>query len=131
VPDTPKDLAAHACIHFKYPTSGRIAPWAFGAPFDALVLQKGLVLNNTDAELRAVLDGMGLAHLPVYVARPYLQAGTLVPVLASFMVPFGSLSLVWPSNRQLSPKVRAFVDFIVENLVARNDAFQPAKTEPQ
>jgi len=54
-----------------------------------------------------------------------MRTGSLVPVLTSFMVPYGSLSLVWPSNRQLSPKVRAFVDFVVANFAARPDAFRP------
>ncbi|MEI1249747.1 LysR family transcriptional regulator [Rhizobium aouanii] len=125
-PDTPDDLSQHACIHFKYPSSGRVAPWAFRAPYERLLLPRSLAFNNTDAGLRAAQDGLGLAHLPVYAAAPHMGAGTLVPVLTSFMVPLGALSLVWPSNRQLSPKVRAFVDFVVKNFGARPDAFRPA-----
>jgi DNA-binding transcriptional LysR family regulator len=125
-PQTPRDLAAHACIHFKYPSSGRLAPWAFQAPYERLILPKSLIFNNSDAGLRAATEGLGLAHLPVYVAEPSLRNGALIPVLASFMTPFGSLSLVWQSNRQLSPKVRAFVDFVVERLATGNSAFQSA-----
>ncbi|MBX4908980.1 MULTISPECIES: LysR family transcriptional regulator [Rhizobium] len=125
-PETPGDLFKHACIHFKYPSSGRLAPWAFSAPYERLLLPKSLTFNNTDAGLRAAQDGLGLAHLPVYVAEAAMRAGTLSPVLTSFMVPFGSLSLVWPSNRQLSRKVRAFVDFVVETCAARPGAFRPA-----
>lgn len=125
-PETPDDLCRHNCIHFKYPSSGRIASWAFSAPYERLLLPRSLTFNNTDAGLRAAQDGLGLAHLPVYVAASHMRVGSLIPVLTSFMVPFGSLSLVWPSNRQLSPKVRAFVDFVVENCAARADAFRPA-----
>jgi DNA-binding transcriptional LysR family regulator len=46
------------------------------------------------------------------------------------MVPLGSLALVWPSNRQLSPKIRVFVDFVVENMAARKVAFAPASKLP-
>ncbi|MBB4194649.1 DNA-binding transcriptional LysR family regulator [Rhizobium aethiopicum] len=125
-PEMPGDLFRHVCIHFKYPSSGRVAPWAFSAPYERLLLPKSLTFNNTDAGLRAAQDGLGLAHLPVYVAASHMRAGSLIPVLTSFMVPFGSLSLVWPSNRQLSRKVRAFVDFVFENCAARPDAFRPA-----
>ncbi|GGE21114.1 LysR family transcriptional regulator [Aureimonas endophytica] len=125
-PVTPSDLAQHACIHFKYPSSGRIASWAFQPPHERLILPRSFVFNNTDAGMRAALGGMGLAHLPVYVAADQIEAGMLIPVLTSFMRPFGSLSLVWPSNRQLSPKVRAFVDFIAESLTVRSNAFQAA-----
>ncbi|WP_284165339.1 LysR substrate-binding domain-containing protein [Frigidibacter sp. SD6-1] len=69
----------------------------------------------------------GLAHLPVYVAAPHLQNGALVPVLVDYMVPFGVLKLVWSSNKQLSPKVRAFVDFVVENVGRHPIAFKPAR----
>lgn len=127
-PQAPADLAGHSCIHFKYPSSGRIAPWAFQAPHERLILPKSLIFNNTDAGMRAALDGLGLSHLPVYVAAPYVQTGVLTPVLTSFMMPFGSLSLVWQSNRQLSPKVRSFVDFVVESLVSQGGAFQSAAT---
>ncbi|MDR9803203.1 LysR family transcriptional regulator [Rhizobium hidalgonense] len=125
-PETPDDLSRHACIHFKYPSSGRIAPWAFHPQYERLHLPSSLTFNNSDAGLRAARDGLGLAHLPVYVAEPHIRAGTLTPVLTAFMAPFGSLSLVWPSNRQLSPKVRAFVDFVTENLASRPGAFRPA-----
>lgn len=116
VPQGPDDLLRHACIHFKYPSSGRLAPWAFRPPHDGRRLPASLVFNNTDAGLRAAVDGLGLAHLPVYVARPAIDAGRLQPVLTGDMVPFGALSCVWPANRLLSPKVRAFVDFAVDRL---------------
>lgn len=125
-PETPGDLAGHACIHFRYPSSGRLAPWAFGPPHERMLLPASLTFNNTDAGLRAALDALGLAHLPVYVAAEAIRSGALVPVLLPHMVPFGSLSLVWPSNRQLSPKVRAFVDFAVERCATGADAFRPA-----
>ncbi|WP_249027498.1 hypothetical protein [Xanthomonas hyacinthi] len=46
------------------------------------------------------------------------------------MVPFGALWLIWPSSRQLSPKVRAFVDFVVERLATVPHAFQRAHEDP-
>lgn len=128
-PETPSDLVHHACIHFKYPSSGRIAQWAFAQARDRSMLPRGLTINNSDAALRAALDDMGLVHLPVYVARPRIEDGSLVPVLTSYMAQFGSLSLLWPSNRQLLPKVRAFVDTVVEGLTARPEVFQPVRAK--
>ncbi|NTG63372.1 LysR family transcriptional regulator [Agrobacterium rhizogenes] len=128
-PETPSDLARHACIHFKYPSSGRIAQWAFAHARDRSMLPRSLTINNSDAALRPALDDMGLVHLPVYVARPRIEDGSLVPVLTSYMAQFGSLSLLWPSNRQLLPKVRAFVDTVIEGLGARPEVFQPFTTK--
>lgn len=125
VPKAPDDLLGHACIRFKYPSSGQLAQWAFAPPHDRMLLPRTIVFNNTDAGLRAARYGLGLAHLPVYVARPHIEDGSLVPVLTAHMVPLGSLALVWPSNRQLSPKIRAFVDFVVDEIAARGEAFSP------
>jgi DNA-binding transcriptional LysR family regulator len=124
-PKSPQDLPEHDCIRFKYPSTGLLAQWAFGPPNDQMRLSRTLTFNNTDAGLRAARQGLGIAHLPVYVAQPDIDDGTLVPVLTEFMVPLGSLALVWPSNRQLSPKIRAFVDFFVDNIAARRAAFEP------
>jgi DNA-binding transcriptional LysR family regulator len=52
-------------------------------------------------------------------AVPHLEvirAGTLRSVLAEHLAHAGQFSVVWPSNRQLSPKLRAFVDFLSERL---------------
>lgn len=125
-PAAPPDLIEHRCIHFRYPSSGRLAPWSFCAPYERMLPPRNMAFNNTDAGLHAATAGLGLAHLPVYVAAPNLRAGALVPVLVAFMAPFGSLSLLWPSQRRLSPKVRAFADFVVENFAIQRDAFQPA-----
>jgi DNA-binding transcriptional LysR family regulator len=129
-PESPGDLVRHACIRFKHLSSGQLAQWAFAEPFDRMHVPRSLVFNNTDAGLRAARDSLGLAHLPVYVAQPYLDDGSLVAVLTTYMVPLGSLALVWPSNRQLSPKIRVFVDFVVENMAARKVAFAPASKLP-
>lgn len=123
VPQTPADLSVHTCIHFKYPSSGRRAPWAFRSPDHAASVPETLTFNNTDAGLRAAVDGLGLAHLPAYVAVPLIDAGQLQPVLTACMRPFGALSLVWPTNRQLSPKVRAFIDFFVQRLAELPNTF--------
>lgn len=116
IPKVPSDLLTHSCIHFKYPSNGRIAYWAFKAPYVNLDLPNGITFNNSYAGLRAAIDGLGIAHLPVYIARDAIQSGLIKPILEEYMQPQGGLSLLWPSNRHLSPKIRSFVDFITEEL---------------
>ncbi|MES4614940.1 MAG: LysR family transcriptional regulator [Ewingella sp.] len=124
-PQDPTDLVKHNCIHFKYPSNGLLAQWSFSAPNTHLSLPRNLIFNNTDAGLRAAIDGLGIAHLPVYVAESAIKNKLLQPILTEFMVPLGSLSLIWPSNRHLSPKVRAFVDFIINEVRANPAMFEP------
>lgn len=124
-PQDPTDLVKHNCIHFKYPSNGLLAQWSFSAPNTHLSLPRNLIFINTDAGLRAAIDGLGIAHLPVYVAESAIKNKLLQPILTEFMVPLGSLSLIWPSNRHLSPKVRAFVDFIINEVRANPAMFEP------
>lgn len=120
IPTKPDDLINHHCIHFKYPSSGRIASWSFIKPYENLDLPRNLIFNNTHAGLSAAINGLGVAHLPVYVAEDAFKEKLLIPLLTHFMVSLGAMSLIWPSNRHLSPKVRAFADFISSELSTGN-----------
>jgi len=54
--------------------------------------------------------------MPDFLARDALARGELQQVLAEQLTHSGQFSALWPSSRQLSPKVRAFVDFASERL---------------
>jgi DNA-binding transcriptional LysR family regulator len=70
---------------------------------------------NAGAGVRsALLAGLGIGQLPQTVADPIIADGGLVPVLAPWQPPAVELFAVYPSNRYLTPKVRAFVDLALE-----------------
>lgn len=130
-PKTPCDLAVHRGIHFRFPTSGLVQPWSFCAEFAHAPIPGGLTFNNSDGIARAVLSGVGVGLLPVYVARPLIESGELRAVLTEYMVSRGSLWLAWPSNRHRSPALRAFADFVVEHLPeAQMRPIEPASIDP-
>ena len=60
----------------------------------------------------AAIAGHGLACLPTYLVGDALQSGRLVTVLDDYMGPPYTLRALYPHNRYLSAKVRAFVDFL-------------------
>ena len=124
-PQIPSELSEHSCIHFKYPSNGKIAPWSFIPPYKNITLPQNFIFNNTYAGLYAAVNGLGLAHLPIYVAHDALESRELYPVLTEFMAPFGDLMIMWPTNRQLSPKVRAFTDFLINEMKQQKQAFKP------
>ncbi len=72
--------------------------------------------NSLELVRAACVAGLGLAWLPRPVAHDDLQRKKLVEVLAEFAPPPTPLSLLYPSSRQLSPTVRAFIDFMVKHL---------------
>lgn len=113
VPLTPPDLAGHSSLRYRFLNSGKLEEWMLpGLPAMPIVL----VCNNMEAMLGAAVSGLGLAYMPDFLARDALARGELQQVLAEQLTHSGQFSALWPSSRQLSPKVRAFVDFASERL---------------
>ncbi|MGR4867476.1 LysR family transcriptional regulator [Variovorax sp. LARHSF232] len=124
-PQTPAELARHACLHYRYPATGKIEAWPLpsgedGAPPRVPV---SMVCNNIETRLCFALRGRGIALLPDFSAREALDQGLLRRVLRAHVEPQSiALRVMWPSGRQLPPKVRVFIDFLSERL------FSPART---
>jgi DNA-binding transcriptional LysR family regulator len=114
-PASPDDLKVHECL--CYSNVGRSEEWRFvrpdGAPWPVEVHGR-LHVNNGDALRAATLRGFGLAVLPSFLIGRDFQSGALVSVLAPFMPQDSAVYAVYPHARHLSPKVRAFVDFLAE-----------------
>lgn len=120
VPQLPQDLRAHACIvNSNIPSAGE---WKFlgadGKPLSVKVESK-IAINNGDALRVAALGGLGLTILPTFIVGRDLQAGTLVSVLSDYLAQPLGLHAVYHHARHLSPKVRAFVDFLAERFGPR------------
>jgi len=120
VPLTPDDLKHHECL--CYSNLSMAHEWRFvtekGAPWPVEVKGR-LNINNGDALKIAALRGLGFVNLPTFFVGSELQAGTLVTVLDRYIPQDASVSAVYPHSRHLSPKVRAFVDFLAERFGPR------------
>lgn len=120
-PRRPSDLAAHDCLIM----TGQSQPlrWPFTVSRKAVtVTVKPRAQANSFVVIRELATaGLGIARLPDSIAEAALQAGTLRPVLEAFLaVTSGSwLHAVYPSARNLSPKVRAFLDLLDEQFPNR------------
>ncbi|HET6395646.1 MAG TPA: LysR family transcriptional regulator [Pseudoxanthomonas sp.] len=80
-----------------------------------------MVANDPSALIGAVLCGEGLTLATDVAAKPYVEAGALRRVLAGWIGPEVDFNAVFPRGRVMSPKVRAFVDFLVERLSSNAD----------
>lgn len=111
---TPEDLHAHACIGYRASGSRTLYKWEFER--DARVLNIAtsgpLVLDNHDLLVKAALAGAGLAYVIEAAVAEHLAAGRLVRVLDDWCAPFDGFFLYYPSARQMSPALRALVDFV-------------------
>lgn len=119
IPETPQDLKHHNCLSYRFTSSGTIDRWSFITPDDEARTvvyepQGNAIFNDDDSMLRAALQGVGLVqHLDLCV-RPYLEAGTLVRVLLPWVRPRTGFFLYVPSRAHMPAKIRALVDFLVE-----------------
>jgi DNA-binding transcriptional LysR family regulator len=120
VPQTPGDLAGHDCL--SYSNMAVSDEWSFvgsdGKPM-AVAVRGRLRVNNGDTLRIAALKGLGLVTQPTFIVGADLQAGTLVGVLTEYVAQDGAVYAVYPHARHLSPKVRAFVDFLAERFGPR------------
>ncbi|MBF0169154.1 MAG: LysR family transcriptional regulator [Alphaproteobacteria bacterium] len=118
IPQIPADLLAHHCL-----SHSELGPsqWRFcGLKGTTVTIDvKGPVrVNNGEAMRHLALAGVGLVYLPSFFVGPDIRKGRLTPVLEAHSPQDAALFALYPHTRHLSPKVRAFVDFLAETFTA-------------
>ncbi len=111
-PQTPHDLADHACINYRLPTLGGLYAWEFEKDGQAANIRvAGRLIFNSMALVRsAVLAGMGLAVMMHDEVAPLIAEGRLTTVLDDWTPPFSGYHLYYPSRRQPTPAFALLVD---------------------
>ncbi|KQV91083.1 LysR family transcriptional regulator [Massilia sp. Root351] len=115
-PQRPADLPGHPCMHYRYPNSGKLEVWPLlRAEGEAeLRLPTSMICDNAETRVWFALQGLGIACLPAFAVRAELAAGTLRTVLDEYVDRTITFRLLWPSGRHLTPRLRAFIDFMAE-----------------
>lgn len=121
IPTTPDELEGHQMIGFVSSRTNQPLPLEFTKEGEVIevTLPTRLLVNGADTSVAAARLGFGLVQAPRYRFADDLVNGTLVEVLADFPPKATPLSVLYPSNRQLSPRVRVFVDWLVRTIGAR------------
>jgi LysR family transcriptional regulator, regulator for bpeEF and oprC len=119
------DSGKHTTINYFSARTGRHFPHEFVKGNETIELpgRYQVSVNESNAHMAAVLAGLGISQSTVFVAAPHLASGALVQVLPDWTRPALPIHVVYPPNRHLSAKVRAFVDWAAE-LFARNAHLQ-------
>lgn len=114
-PETVEDLARHRAVCLRSITTGALRPFKFQRSdgLRRVEVASPLSVTGTESFRDAVLLGLGLAQMPLFHIERDLAAGQLVRVLADEVVPAVPVSMLYPRNRQLSPRVRLFIDWVV------------------
>lgn len=113
-PESPEDLRRHACLLYAYQFDGD--RWELTTPSGprAVEVTGRVRSNNGDFLAEAARAGLGLAWLPDFVVRPYLQRGELVPLLEAHCQQRSPIHAVFPSRPHIPLKVRTLVEELQE-----------------
>ncbi|MCJ2095408.1 LysR family transcriptional regulator [Methylobacterium sp. J-072] len=117
IPDSLRDLSGHRCLRHRFPTTGRLEDWLLEAG-DTIDLRTAATSNTIEPLVCLAERGLGIACLPDFAVRAQIADGTLMSVMDDVVHRCGTFRILWPSSRQLAPKIRVFVDFMAENLFA-------------
>ncbi|MFZ6645162.1 LysR family transcriptional regulator [Undibacterium sp. TJN25] len=124
-PATPQELGKHAII-----AAAAVSPsleWRFGIGRDGgkpggnvstVKVMPRLTVTNNDAAIEAALEGFGLTRLLSYQVAPHLASGRLVTVLDDHEPARLPIHILHREGRQVSAKVRSFVDLLAQTLRA-------------
>lgn len=120
-PSRPEHLAEHECVLFRQPSDGRHLRWGFVRDGQRIVpeLKPALVSNDIDAIAAMSAAGAGISRLAAFVAKPYLDEGTLVALTGQDAgAPFDAapepmrIHLCLSDRRDFTPKLQAFLDHL-------------------
>lgn len=126
MPQHPHDLeSGHQIVGFFSGHTRRMYPLEFMRGEESIEIAGNyrLAANDSNAYTAAVLAGFGVAQVVTAIAQPLLESGELVEVLPGWTQPPLPVHVVYPPNRHLSAKVRAFVDWVAD-LFASNPLLQ-------
>lgn len=108
-PKTPQELKMHQCL-----TLIGLEDWYFDSPDGEISIKaKGKFrTDNGEAVREACVQGLGITINSTWSIYEYLQSGKLVEILKDYpLISNTAIWAVYPSSRQLAPKVRAFIDY--------------------
>lgn len=117
VPEVPTDLAQHNCLAWFGGSHGDLNEWPFTGPDGpyTVTARGNTRVNSGETLYEMTLAGLGIAQLAEFRVGEDVRCGRLVPLLADYHRPEPlPIHVVYPHRQHLSPKVRAFVDYLVE-----------------
>ncbi|MFG1379587.1 LysR substrate-binding domain-containing protein [Xanthobacter autotrophicus] len=115
-PSHPDDMVHHRAVGIRSLTTGTLTPFEFTYDGETrrMDVTSPFSVTGTESFREGVLLGLGLAQMPVFHIERDLAEGRLVQVLPEFPPLSMPVSVLYPTSRQLSPRVRLFIDWVVK-----------------
>ena len=116
MPEHPDRLDGHRMVGFRSSATGTLMPLEFtvDGKVREITIPATISVNAAESLHAAARCGLGIIQVPRYHIERYLASGELVQILKDYPLTGTPVSLLYPRNRQLSPRVRVFIDWLVK-----------------
>ncbi|MEM9582261.1 MAG: LysR family transcriptional regulator [Pseudomonadota bacterium] len=114
-PEKIDDLNEHKLLHYSNQSAGNV--WKLTAPSGEkrqVRTQGWLTVNDGQSLLNACVSGLGIAYLPSFLYADALEAGLIEEAMPGLPTEAQGIYAVYPPGRYTQPKVRTFIDFLVD-----------------
>ncbi len=123
-PETIDDLADHSCLQFSYQETGPDEwPITRNGQADRIKINGRFQANSLVTLREAAVSGMGIAFMPVYLAREKVSSGQLVPILQLSLYREVGIYAIYPNIRYVPRKISAFIELLAEHYAEQACSF--------
>jgi len=124
VPSSPDDLDGHRMVAYTASATGQPYPLEFeqNSVLREIALPYDVVVRGAEIYTASGVAGLGLIQVPRYRIAHRIAAGELVSILEPFPPPPMPVSVLYPQSRHLSPRIRAFIDWLTEIFQVHSDS---------
>ena len=123
IPAHPEKLDGHRMVGFRSSAIGGLLPLEFQIDDTVreITLPATISVNAAESYFAAAKLGLGLIQVPRYHAEEALRSGELLHILPDYPPTRTPVSMLYPRSRQLSPRVRVFIDWLVKVFAGQNN----------
>ena len=115
-PQHPNELEQYNCLNFRNRKTGRPMPWFF--TIDEKVERRNfagtLTIDDGEAVGQTAMLGIGISQMPGFMVIDALGKGILEEILVDYRPPFVPFTALYLDRRLVSPRIQAFINFMVE-----------------
>jgi DNA-binding transcriptional LysR family regulator len=132
MPESPAELVKHVCLHHRFATNGKLERWPLRtrAGVDDVAVPVMSSCSSVEPLIALAEAGLGITCVPDFAWRRQQAEGSLVQVLGQHVEHTGTFRAVWPSSPYLSPKLRAFVEFLSVHLLPPSSTSPKSRVSP-
>lgn len=119
IPEVPSDLKSHNCLRFSLSQHGDTWEFQRDGRTERIVIGGRYSVTSSLAVRDALRAGFGLSLIPYPYVEDDIRAGRLQSVLDDWRKAETTLYAVYPSRQHVAPKIRVFLDFLIEQFASR------------